>query len=270
MSAEPILKMTLAHVRYGLVPALRGITLEVGEGEMVALLGANGAGKTTTLRAISGLVRPHSGQILFDGRRIDGLSPTQVVSLGVAHMPEGRDLFTGLTVKENLRYGFFPQKKRNRGGFGKAVEQVYDAFPKLRDRQHQKAGTLSGGEQQMLTAGMALMSGPKLLLVDELSLGLAPKIVEQLFQVLRTVNEQMGTAILLVEQFVPLALANTRRAYVLAKGEVAIAKPSADLKNDPDLVSSYLGGHVGETEPAALVEELHSVEPGEPAVLSGR
>ena len=263
---RPLLSMTLCHVRYGLVPALRGITLEVRQGEMVALLGANGAGKSTTLRAVSGLIKPHSGQIMFDGERIDGLSPVQVVGKGIAHMPEGRDLFPNLTVKENLRYGFFPQRRRNRHGMRVAIEEVFDAFPKLSQRHGQKAATLSGGEQQMLTAGMALMSAPRLLLVDELSLGLAPKIVEQLFQVLRKVN-QKGTAILLVEQFVPLALANTARAYVLAKGEVAMARSSADLKDDPELISSYLGGHIGEQEPPALLEELRAVSHELPSPL---
>jgi branched-chain amino acid transport system ATP-binding protein len=242
------------------VPALRGVSLEVRAGEMVALLGANGAGKTTTLRAISGLVKPHEGNIIFDGERIDGLSPTEVVGRGIAHMPEGRDLFPGLSVKENLKYGYFPQMKKHRRGFASNLDGVYDAFPKLKERHNQKAGTLSGGEQQMLTAGIALISEPKLLLVDELSLGLAPKIVEQLFAVLRGVSETRGTAILLVEQFVPLALANTKRAYVLTKGEVAMARSSDDLRDDPDLVSSYLGGHVGEPEPEALVAELHEVQ----------
>jgi len=255
VAGQSILKIEHCHVRYGLVPALRGIDIEIARGEMVALLGANGAGKTTTLRAISGLVRPHSGQIIFDGKRIDGMTPPQVVSLGIAQMPEGRDLFAQLTVAENLRFGFFPQKKRNKRAFNTHLEEVYDAFPKLRERRHQKAGTLSGGEQQMLTAGIALMSNPKLLLVDELSLGLAPKIVEQLFDVLRMVNAR-GTSILLVEQFVPLALANTQRAYVLSKGEVVISRDSESLKDDPALVASYLGGSVGETEPAALKREL--------------
>jgi branched-chain amino acid transport system ATP-binding protein len=261
-----VLELAGVHVRYGLVPALRGIDLAVGEGEMVALVGANGAGKTTTLRAISGLVRPHAGSITFAGRRIDGLQPQQVVGKGIAHMPEGRDLFPALSVQENLRFGFFPRMARDRGGYRAAIDQVYDAFPRLRERARQRAGTLSGGEQQMLTAGMALMSRPRLLLVDELSLGLAPRIVEQLFEVLRQVN-QTGTAILLVEQFVPLALANTSRAYVLAKGEVVLARPSAELKDDPQLLSAYLGGQLGEEEPAALAEEVREVghigEPGE-------
>lgn len=236
----PLLEMVLCHVRYGLVPALRGVSLRVDHGEMVALLGANGAGKTTTLRAISGLVQPYAGEIRLDGERIDRLSPPQVVRRGVAHLPEGRDLFPGLTVKENLRYGYWPQR-RHRAGFRPQLEEVFDAFPRLRERANQRAGTLSGGEQQMLGVGMALMSQPKLLIVDELSLGLAPRVVAQLFEILTMVN-QRGTAILLVEQFVPLALANTHRAYVLAKGEVVLAKASEDLKDDPSLVASYLGG----------------------------
>jgi branched-chain amino acid transport system ATP-binding protein len=235
----PLLELTLCHVRYGLVPALRGVTLNVGDGEMVALLGANGAGKTTTLRAISGLIHPHSGTISFAGTRIDALTPPQVVKHGIAHLPEGRDLFPGLTVTENLRYGYWPRRKE-RGGLRPALEEVFDIFPRLRERSSQRAGTLSGGEQQMLAVGMALMSRPRLLLVDELSLGLAPRVVSQLYEVLTEVNRR-GAAILLVEQFVPLALANTHRAYVLAKGEVAMTRTSAELRDDPALLASYLG-----------------------------
>jgi len=240
---RPLLEMKLCHVRYGLVPALRGVSLQVNDGEMVALLGANGAGKTTTLRAISGLIHPHAGEILMAGERIDQLTPPQVVRRGIAHLPEGRDLFPGLSVKENLRYGYWPQRK-DRAGYKVMLEEIFDAFPRLRERAGQRAGTLSGGEQQMLGVGMALMSRPKLLIVDELSLGLAPRVVTQLFEILRLVNRR-GTAILLVEQFVPLALANTHRAYVLAKGEVVVARASADLKDDPALVASYLGGSAG-------------------------
>jgi branched-chain amino acid transport system ATP-binding protein len=245
-SGGPLLAIDDAHVRYGMVPALRGVSLTIAHSEMVALLGANGAGKTTTLRAISGLVYPHQGNIHFQGKKIDGMSPPQVVALGVAQMPEGRDLFPGLSVKENLRYGYWPRRK-DKAGYKPQLDEIFELFPRLKERSSQKAGTLSGGEQQMLTAGMALMSRPKLMLVDELSLGLAPKIIEQLFGALVKVNREHGTAVLLVEQFVPLALANTHRAYVLAKGEVAMEGLSADLKDDPALVESYLGGAVAGT-----------------------
>ncbi|MGI8609336.1 MAG: ABC transporter ATP-binding protein [Candidatus Dormibacteria bacterium] len=245
-ASGPLLQLKLCHVRYGLVPALRGVSLDVGEGEMVALLGANGAGKSTTLRAISGLVEPHSGQILFGGQRIDSLSAPQVVKRGIAHLPEGRELFPALTVRENLRYGYWPRRK-DRHGFKEQLDQIYEVFPRLSERSGQKASTLSGGEQQMLAVGMALMSKPKLLLVDELSLGLAPKVVADLYEVLGRVNAT-GTAILLVEQFVLLALANTSRAYVLSKGEVALTRPSSELKDDPALLESYLGGAAVEHE----------------------
>jgi branched-chain amino acid transport system ATP-binding protein len=242
-----VLEMVLCHVRYGLVPALRGVSLEVRHGEMVALLGANGAGKSTTLRAISGLVHPHAGEILVAGERIDHLDAPQVVRRGVAHLPEGRDLFPNLSVKENLRYGYWPRRK-DRAGYPAMLEEILDFFPRLRERASQRAGTLSGGEQQMLGVGMALMSRPSLLIVDELSLGLAPKVVAQLFEILKIVNRR-GTSILIVEQFVPLALAHTDRAYVLAKGEIVVTKPSAELRDDPALIASYLGGD------AALVGE---------------
>jgi len=245
-----LLEMTLCHVRYGLVPALRGVSLYVDDGEMVALLGANGAGKTTTLRTISGLIHPYSGEIRFQGESIAQVTPPEIVRRGIAHLPEGRDLFPGLTVKENLRYGYWPNR-RDRAAYKPTLDEVFDAFPRLRERAGQKAGTLSGGEQQMLGVGMALMSRPKLLIVDELSLGLAPRVVAQLFEILTMVN-QRGTAILLVEQFVPLALANTHRAYVLNKGEVAVTRASADLKNDPALVASYLGGAVPGAEPVEV------------------
>ena len=253
--SSALLELTLCHVSYGPIPALRGVSLTVHDGEMVALLGANGAGKTTTLRAISGLVHPRSGSIVFDGHRIDAMSPPQVVGHGIAHLPEGRDLFPGLSVLENLRYGYWPRRK-DRAGYHRQLEEVLTLFPRLRERSRQRAGTLSGGEQQMLAAGMALMSKPRLLLVDELSLGLAPKIVEQLFEALRAVN-QAGMSILLVEQFVPVALANTHRAYVLAKGEVAVAKSSAELEQDPALLAAYLGEAV--TQETAETSEVSRV-----------
>jgi branched-chain amino acid transport system ATP-binding protein len=253
-SRTPLLEVALCHVRYGLVPALRGISLRVEPGEMVALLGANGAGKTTTLRAISGLIHPHAGEILFQGMRIDQLTPPEVVRRGIAHLPEGRDLFPGLSVRENLRYGYWP-RRRDRASFEPALEEVFEAFPRLRERAKQRAGTLSGGEQQMLGVGMALMSNPRLLIIDELSLGLAPRVVAQLFEILAMVNAR-GTAILLVEQFVPLALQHTHRAYVLAKGEVAVSRASSELKDDPTLVASYLGGSVP-LEEGATADIVH-------------
>ena len=253
-AGAPLLSVSDCHVRYGLVPALRGVSLEVMPGEMVALLGANGAGKTTTLRAISGMIGTQSGTISFDGRRIDGKRPYDVVGLGIAHMPEGRELFPQLTVTENLRYGYWPRRK-DRKSYAAELDKVFELFPRMAERRNQAAGTLSGGEQQMLTAGMALMSKPRLLLVDELSLGLAPLVVGQLFDALNTVNQATGTAILLVEQFVPLALANTSRAYVLSKGEVVMSRPSAELKDDPELVTTYLGGGAVHATPAPPAKE---------------
>ncbi|HEX9774920.1 MAG TPA: ABC transporter ATP-binding protein [Actinomycetota bacterium] len=226
-------------VYYGPVQALRGVSLRIEEGEMVSLLGANGAGKTTTLRAISGLLAPRSGSIRLNGAEIAGRSAQQVVRLGVAHMPEGRELFPELTVVENLQLGHWTSRK-DRADEAARIEEMFELFPRLRERANQAAGTMSGGEQQMLTAARALMSRPSLLLVDELSLGLAPLIVNQLFEALAAVN-RAGCAVLLVEQFVHLALKYTTRAYVLAKGEVAVEGNSADLLASPEVMAAYLG-----------------------------
>jgi len=237
--------MALLEVRdvstfYGAVQALRSISLKVDAGERVALLGANGAGKTTTLRTISGILAPRDGSIRFGDDEIAGMPAYDVVGLGVSHAPEGRALFPSLSVEENLRFGYLP-RRRDREGYLPQLERIFAHFPRLKERRAQAAGTLSGGEQQMLVVGRALMSSPKLLIVDELSLGLAPKIVAQLFDIIREVNQE-GTAVLIVEQFVHMALANTDRAYVLAKGEVVLEGPSADLLGSEDLVASYLGG----------------------------
>ncbi|HEX9775339.1 MAG TPA: ABC transporter ATP-binding protein [Actinomycetota bacterium] len=234
-------------VFYGPVQALRGVSLHIEDGEMVSLLGANGAGKTTTLRAISGLLAPAAGRITFGDGEITGLSAQKIVRLGVAHMPEGRELFPELTVAENLKLGHWTNRKdpadeRDR------IEEMFEMFPRLRERAGQAAGTMSGGEQQMLTVARALMSRPTLLLVDELSLGLAPLIVQQLFEALSVVN-RAGCAVLLVEQFVHLALKHTARAYVLAKGEVAVEGASKDLLASPELMEAYLG-EATETKPA--------------------
>ena len=238
-----VLRVTDLDVAYGAVQALRGLSLEVGPGEKVALLGANGAGKTTTLRAISGLVAPRRGTIELEGRRIDGTAAHRLVRLGVAHLPEGRDLFGSLTVEENLRYGHWI-RRRDRRHYRSQIERVMTYFPRLRERRNQEARTLSGGEQQMLGVARALMSEPRVLLIDELSLGLAPLLVEQLFEILEEVNRD-GTAVLLVEQFVHMALAHTDRAYVLARGQVVLEGPSSELAGDPELVSTYLGQTAG-------------------------
>jgi branched-chain amino acid transport system ATP-binding protein len=237
-----LLSVEEIDVHYGSVQALRGVSLAVEAGEMVALLGANGAGKTTTLRTISGLLAPSSGRVMFDGADVSGVPAHRLVRVGIAHLPEGRDLFPSLTVEENLRYGFWTQRRVANAGdvYRSKLDEMYAWFPRLLERRSQAAGTLSGGEQQMLGVARALMSSPRLLVVDELSLGLAPLVVEQLFDILRSVNAT-GTAILLVEQFVHMALGNTHRAYVLAKGEVRMEKPSAELLDDPELVASYLG-----------------------------
>ena len=244
-----LLEVEDIDVYYGAVQALRGVSLRIEAGERVALLGANGAGKTSTLRTISGLVSPRTGSIRLDGEDITGLPAHQVVGKGIAHGPEGRALFPTLTVEENLRFGYLPRRK-DAAGYPKALKRVFEYFPRLEERRKQAAGTRSGGEQQMLVVARALMSAPKLLIVDELSLGLAPKIVAQLFDIIRDVNAE-GTAVLIVEQFVHMALQNTDRAYVLTKGEVVLERRSEELAGSEELLRSYLGG---ETEPTPELE----------------
>lgn len=239
LRGDLILAVDSIDVFYGPIQALRGVTLQVKQGEMVAIIGANGAGKTSTLRAISGLLKPTSGDIRLGGESIAGLPPHDVVRRGAAHVPEGRELFPDLSVLENLRLGSWAKRKEKRL-YQERLESVFQLFPRLSERSSQIARTLSGGEQQMLTVARGLMSGPELLLVDELSLGLAPMVVEQLFEALRAINAQ-GTAVVLVEQFVHLALQATDRAYVLAKGEVVLEGRSRDLLDNPDLIASYLG-----------------------------
>jgi branched-chain amino acid transport system ATP-binding protein len=245
-----MLRIENIDVRYGQVQALHDVSLTVGAGQIVALLGANGAGKTTTLRAISGLVPVASGSITFEDQTIAGWRPHRVVSAGVAHLPEGRELFPQLSVVDNLRMGYW-SKRKDKNRFDAQLGEVMDHFPILRERSGQAAATLSGGEQQMLGVARSLMSSPKLLLVDELSLGLAPKIVSQLYEILKGVNQELGTSILLVEQFVHMALSNSSRAYVLSKGSVVMTGDSADLLRDPALVATYLGAAAGEGTPPA-------------------
>jgi branched-chain amino acid transport system ATP-binding protein len=234
-----VLEIEGIDVYYGPVQALREVSLRVDDGEMVALLGTNGAGKTTTLRAISGLLGPRGGSIRYRGREIAGVPAYKVVTLGIAHMPEGRELFSELTVVENMRLGHWSKRKSERQ-VDERMEFMFDLFPRLKERASQQAGTMSGGEQQMLVVARALMSEPSLLLVDELSLGLAPIIVTQLFEAIAEVNRQ-GTAVLLVEQFVHMALKHTSRAYVLKKGEVSLSGTSAEFLASPDLMAAYLG-----------------------------
>ena len=238
-----LLEVRGIHVYYGAVRALTDVSLSVEPGEMVSLLGPNGAGKTTTLRTISGMMAPRQGEIIFDGEPIHGLSAQEVVKHGIAHLPEGRELFPTLSVEENLRFGYYPRRKEP--GYDEALERAFEFFPKLKERRKQAAGTMSGGEQQMLGMARALMSKPRLLIVDEMSLGLAPMIVELLFDILETVNAE-GTAALIVEQFVNMALGHTSRAYVLSKGSVVLDGPSRQLRDDPELLASYLGS---EAEP---------------------
>lgn len=260
-----LLEVDSIDVFYGAVQALRQASFRIEEGEMVALVGANGAGKTTTLRTISGLIGPRNGTIRFDGQDAAGLPAHKLITRGISHLPEGRELFPSLTVEENLRYGYWTQRK-NKNGYKQKLEQMFDYFPRLRERRKQAAGTLSGGEQQMLGVSRALMSSPRLLLVDELSLGLAPIVVSQLFDILRAVNQD-GTTILLVEQFVHMALENTQRAYVLVKGEVAMEKPSKELLEDPMLIASYLG----EADLEKAYEEMHpEAVPSPPPAKGGK
>ncbi len=240
VSTSPLLELRDVTVNYGQIAAVRNLSLTVGAGEVVALLGANGAGKTTTLRTISGVLRPKAGEIVFDGQRIDRSSPERIARLGIAHLPEGRGIFPNLSVAENLRmaaYGIGVSKAEYDERLGRAVQ----VFPVLGERMRQLAGTLSGGQQQMLAVGRALVTRPRLLMIDELSFGLAPGVVKQLFAMLPAISAG-GTAILLVEQFVGQALAGADRAYVLEKGELTFAGRAADLAQQEGFVeSSYLG-----------------------------
>jgi branched-chain amino acid transport system ATP-binding protein len=236
---EPLLQLEQVEARYGPVKALHGISLTVGQGEIVAVLGANGAGKTTTLRAISGTVRRSGGEIVFAGHRISRRPPEAVARLGVAHVPEGRGTLTELSVRENLRLGAYV--RRDRAGIREDERRVHSYFPWLEQRGGQSAGTLSGGEQQMLALARALMSRPRLVLLDEPSLGLAPMVVTEIFRIVRELNEREGLAVLVVEQNAMLALEASARAYVLEVGKVAVEGPSAELRRNDSVRRSYLG-----------------------------
>ena len=227
-------------VSYGAITALHGISLSVPAGGIVTLIGANGAGKTTTLKTISGLLKPRSGEILYDGKDLAGLPPHQIVQLGLSHIPEGRMIFANLTVMENLMMGAYLQK--DRAVVRRELDHVFAAFPRLHEREKQIAGTLSGGEQQMLAIGRALMSRPKLLMLDEPSLGLAPLLVKTIFEKIVEINRQQGITILLVEQNANLALEVSGFGYVLETGKVVLSGDSAALRQNPQVKSAYLGG----------------------------
>ena len=227
-------------VNYGAISALQGISVSVKPGSIVTLIGANGAGKTTTLKTISGLLKPKSGEILYDGKNIAGLPPYQIVKLGLSHVPEGRMVFANLTVLENLQLGAYLQKDKQ--VVRRELEHVFSLFPRLSEREKQIAGTLSGGEQQMLAIGRALMSKPKLLLLDEPSLGLAPLLVKTIFEKIVEINRQQGLTILLVEQNANLALEVSSLGYVLETGKITLSGDSPSLRQNPQVQSAYLGG----------------------------
>jgi branched-chain amino acid transport system ATP-binding protein len=234
----PILELNDVHTYYGSIQALKGISLEVRDGEIVTLLGANGAGKTTTLRSINGLNRPRQGSIRFQGRDITGTAAHEIVKRGIAQSPEGRRLFPRMTVNENLEMGAFQRNDRN--GIREDMDRVFELFPRLQERRNQKAGTMSGGEQQMCAIGRALMARPKLLLLDEPSLGLAPIFVERIFEIVTTINEQ-GTSILLVEQNALMALDHAHRGYVMETGKIVLADSAEALKTNEQVRKTYLG-----------------------------
>jgi len=227
------------QVSYGAIKALHGVSLEIDRGEIVSLIGSNGAGKTTLLRTISGLLRPTDGTIRFSDVELRGLPPHEIVRLGISHCPEGRQVFANLTTRENLLLGGYQQKSKTE--LAKDMQHVFEQFPVLAERREQKAGTLSGGEQQMLAIGRALMARPRLLLLDEPSLGLAPLIVRKIFQIIREINAE-GTTIFLVEQNAHMALNIAHRAYVLQTGRVIKTDTAANLLEDPDVKKAYLGG----------------------------
>ncbi len=237
-SGEVILKLEDVHTFYGSIEALKGISLEVREGEIVTLIGANGAGKSTTLRSINGLNTPKQGSIVFKGKDITRSSPHDIVEKGISQSPEGRRLFPHMTVLENLEMGAFQRKDRS--GIKEDLDRVYSLFPRLEERKSQRAGTMSGGEQQMCAIGRALMARPQLLMLDEPSMGLAPIFVERIFEIIREINDQ-GTTILLVEQNALMALDAAQRGYVLETGTIALADDAKALRENEQVQKSYLG-----------------------------
>ena len=235
--ARPLLEARDLHVYYGKIHALKGVSFRVAEGEVVTLLGSNGAGKTTTLRTLSGLLAPRTGDVRLDDTSIVGAAAHDIVQKGITHVPEGRRIFNRLTVVENLEMGAYTRSDR---GIGQDMERVFAVFPRLKERHVQVAGTLSGGEQQMLAIGRALMARPRLLLLDEPSMGLAPVLVEQIFETVQTINRQ-GVTILLVEQNAAMALAIAGRGYVLETGSIALEGLAGELADNADVRRAYLG-----------------------------
>ena len=233
-----LLEVKDVHTFYGNIEALKGISIEVAEGECVTLIGSNGAGKSTTLRSISGLTPPRQGSIRFQDREITETPPQEIVSMGVAHSPEGRHVFSRMTVYENLMLGAY--LRRDESGIKEDLDRVFSLFPRLKERERQKGGTMSGGEQQMLAIGRALMAQPTLLLLDEPSMGIAPILVERIYETIAEINKQ-GTTILLVEQNANFALGVSKRGYVLETGNIALHDDSASLRDNPEVQKAYLG-----------------------------
>lgn len=235
-----MLKVEDINVYYGNIQSLKGVTLEINQGEIVTLIGANGAGKSTLLKTISGLLKPKNGQVLYEGKSIGGKQAQAIVKQGISHVPEGRRVFANMTVQENLELGAFLRK--DKAGMKEDMERVYVLFPRLLERLKQQAGTLSGGEQQMLAMGRALMARPKLLLLDEPSMGLAPLLVKTIFRIIEEINAT-GTTILLVEQNANLALSIADRAYVVETGRIVLAGTAEELTSSEKVKMAYLGGH---------------------------
>jgi branched-chain amino acid transport system ATP-binding protein len=233
-----LLEVNGLHTFYGNIEALKGISLDVEEGEVVTLIGSNGAGKSTTLRSISGLTPPREGSIKFDGTEVGEIPPQEIVQMGISLSPEGRHIFPRMTVRENLDLGAYLRKDRD--GIDRDRERVFALFPRLKERERQKGGTMSGGEQQMLAIGRALMANPKLLLLDEPSMGIAPILVERIYETIAEINRQ-GTTILLVEQNANYALEVSKRGYVLETGKIAVEDESDKLRTNPDVQKAYLG-----------------------------
>ena len=233
-----LLEVQDIQVYYGMIQALKGVSFSVNEGEVIALIGANGAGKTTTLHTVTGLLRAKSGHIIYDGQDITKVPPHKIVTMGMAHVPEGRRIFQQLSVLENLKLGAYTRKDKSE--IASTLKMVYERFPRLEERKNQVAGTLSGGEQQMLAMGRALMSKPRIILMDEPSMGLSPLLVSEIFDIIKVINES-GTTVLLVEQNAKKALSIADRAYVLETGNITLSGDAKDLINDESVKKAYLG-----------------------------